>query len=216
MPAPYSFAQALIVEDDDQLRRAVERLLTGWNTPATSVRTVKDARAQLSDLNPDLIITDVRLPDGTGLMVAEAANQLSPAPLVIAMSGVASADEAFELAQHGVHIYLSKPFSPAQLSQKINEALRSSESGVRGGLYERVPMAANVHEFAQRYRLTPRQTTIVQLAVTGTPRRDYPEILGVTENTCKTMIRRLLHKCGARSLADIPRLMLVQGREEEL
>lgn len=202
---PYPFVNALIVEDDVQLRRSVERLLAAWGIPSMTAQTVAEARTMLAG-RPDLVITDVRLPDGTGLMVAEAANALSPAPLVVAMSGVASPSEAFELARHGVHLYLAKPFSPEQLADKLEAALR-------GTSIERIPMAANVQHFVRRYGLTPRQTTLVQLAVSGEPRRRYSEILGVTENTCKTMIRRLLHKCEVKTLAEIPRLILVEQGE---
>lgn len=198
------------MEDDDPLRRSLERLMASWAIPTITARTVREARLMLT-ARPDLVITDVRLPDGNGQMVAEAASALSPAPLVAAMSGVASAAEAFDLAMAGVQIYLGKPFSASQLSAKIEEALQATTN--EGGRVDRVPLAASVHEFALRYQLTPRQIKLVQLAVTGHTRREYPEILGVTENTTKTMIRRLLHKIGARSLADIPRMMLVYRQD---
>lgn len=214
----------MIVEDDDPLRRAIGRLVRSWKVEVVQATSVQEAKAALAETF-DLVITDVRLPDGTGLMVADAAVVRTPAPLMVAISGVASAREAFDLAQRGVHVYVPKPFTPAELTARIEQALTAPEEdpGIPKGSWT-VPMpersqlqlASNVEGFAERHRLTPRQRSLVRLAITGIPRRRYPELLGVTENTCKTMIRRLLHKCGARSLADIPRLMLVEGANQNL
>jgi hypothetical protein len=50
---------------------------------------------------------------------------------------------------------------------------------------------------------------LVRLATAGVPRARCPEMLGISENTCKTLTRRLLQRCGARSVAQIPRLVLM-------
>ena len=221
---PGSFRRALIVEDDEQLRRSLTRLIRSWRVEIVQARSVEEGRELLK--GPfDLVITDVRLPDGTGLMVADLASQCSPVPLIVAMSGVASAGEAFELAQHGVRVYLSKPFTPDDLKEKITEA-QSTPDGTGGipSIAEPTPMlprskvqlASDLEGFVERYRLTPRQESLVRMTIGGVPRSHYAELLGVTENTCKTMIRRLLHKCGARSLAEIPRLMLVESAGNDL
>jgi DNA-binding NtrC family response regulator len=78
----------------------------------------------LLDPPPDLIICDVYLPDGSALKILEATLRLSPEPVKIAVSGHASAEEAFQLARLGVLAYLPKPFSLDQLSATIERVLR--------------------------------------------------------------------------------------------
>ena len=68
-------------------------------------------------------------------------------------------------------------------------------------------------EFAAEYKLTERQVTLLRLVLSELPRNRYAEALSVTENTCKTMVRRVLRKVRAHNLADIPRLMLVRNHD---
>ena len=102
-PRSSRFARALVVDDDDALRRSLVRFLRGMRTEVSEARTLDEALRLLAR-GPDLVMTDVRLPDGSGCAVAEMASRLSPQPLVVAMSGLASASEAFALAQWGVRV----------------------------------------------------------------------------------------------------------------
>jgi DNA-binding NarL/FixJ family response regulator len=63
--------------------------------------------------------------------------------------------------------------------------------------------------FAHRYGVPEREMALVRLATAGVPRNRCPDMLGISENTCKTLTRRLLQRCGARSLAQIPRVVLM-------
>ena len=83
----------------------------------------------LLDPVPDLVICDVRLPDGSAIEVFQATIELLPEPLKIAISGAASPDEAFRLAQLGVRAYLPKPFTLDQLSETV-ERVRNEEPEV--------------------------------------------------------------------------------------
>lgn len=209
------FARALVVDDDDALRRSLVRFLRGMRTEVSEARTLDQALRLLAQ-NPDLVMTDVRLPDGNGCAVAEMASRLNPPPLVVAMSGLASASEAFALAQWGVRVYLAKPFAPSEFMESVQELAGTDLHGKPDG--ERVQhtatsLAVSLALFAQRHAIPEREMALVRLAVAGVPRSRCPGMLGVSENTCKTLIRRLLQRCGARNLADIPRLVLMRQPE---
>ncbi|HKU41910.1 MAG TPA: response regulator transcription factor, partial [Polyangiales bacterium] len=212
------FARALVVDDDDALRRSIVRFLRGMRTEVAEARTLEEALRLLAR-GPDLVMTDVRLPDGSGCAVAEMASRLTPQPLVVAMSGLASASEAFALAQWGVRVYLTKPFAPSDLMDSVCELASAEAQGRPDG--ERVQpqtatsLAVSLALFAQRHAIPEREMALVRLAVAGVPRGRCPTMLGVSENTCKTLIRRLLQRCGARTLAEIPRLVLMRQPELE-
>lgn len=217
MQGPGCFALALIVEDDDELRRAIARITRGWKAETLEAASIAEGHVHLAR-EPDLVVTDVRLPDGSGLEIAAAAAKQRPLPLIVAMSGVASAKEAFELAQHGVNVYLTKPFRPAEFSERVEASLEEPKTLSSSTTWEvpieseiKAQLEANLSSFVDEHKLTPREVQLTKLAISGIPRRRYADMLGVTENTCKTMIRRLLHKCGGRNLADIARLMLLRG-----
>jgi DNA-binding NarL/FixJ family response regulator len=207
------FQRALIVDDDEGLRRALARLVRTWGCEVIEAMSVSEGRRMLAQA-PDLLIVDVRLPDGSGREVAVAAGKLSPRPLMVAMSGLASASEAFALAQQGARIYLTKPFAQQELVEAIEVFLASetsdnSEHGSAG-----LSLNESLSRFEQRYHVTEREMALVRLVMAGVPRSRCPALLNVSENTCKTMTRRLLQRCGARNVADIPRMVLLRESEE--
>jgi DNA-binding NarL/FixJ family response regulator len=212
------FSRALVVDDDDALRRSLVRFLRGLRTEVSEARTLDEALRLLAQ-GPDLVMTDVRLPDGSGCAVAEMASRLSPQPLVVAMSGLASASEAFSLAQWGVRVYLAKPFAPSDLIESVQELAAADAiarpEGERSQIQTATSLAVSLALFAQRHAIPEREMALVRLAVAGVPRSRCPTMLGVSENTCKTLIRRLLQRCGARNLAEIPRLVLMRQPELE-
>ena len=118
--------RVLVVEDDAALRKAVVRTFGGRaDTEVLEAGSAAEARKHLGEPRPpDLMIIDVRLPDASAFEVLDVAQGLSPAPVVVAMSGKASPEEAFRLAQHGVRAYLPKPFSLEELASAV-EAARS-------------------------------------------------------------------------------------------
>jgi DNA-binding NtrC family response regulator len=178
--------RTLVVEDDVALRAAIVRILT----EASSVRvseagTAAEAKLLLSQPPPpDLLIIDVRLPDGPAFEVLELASRLSPAPLIIAMSGKASPDETFRLAQLGVRKYLSKPFSIQQLLSTVETARREvpDYEPVISAWVGRVPM----RELQQEVR---RVMVKEALAQTEGSRSGAARLLKVTRQAVQQMLR---------------------------
>jgi DNA-binding NarL/FixJ family response regulator len=211
------FSGALVVDDDDPFRRSLSRWLRELHIHVSEAKTVAEGTDLLARA-PELIITDVRLPDGNGRKIVEAARRRRPAPLIVAVSGLASAGEAFALAQCGVRVYLMKPFARQELLDGILDVY-GDPSGVSDGLdsgqrgpvviNDDMDLRENLRWFARYYSVPQREMALVQLATSGIPRARCPEMLGISENTCKTLTRRLLQRCGARSLAQIPRLVLM-------
>jgi len=120
LPQP---VRVLIVEDHKPLRQALARAARGWGAEVLEAGSVREAAARLAQ-HPDLVIVDVALPDGNARPIVEQAVRLRPAPAVIAMSGQASAEEAFELARIGARRYLPKPISLEDLNRAVEAALR--------------------------------------------------------------------------------------------
>ena len=114
--------RVLIVEDHKPLRQAIARAARGWGAEVLEAGTVQEAQ-ELLERVPDVVIVDVALPDGQAQPIVEAAVRMRPAPAVIAMSGQASAEEAFQLARSGARRYLRKPISLEELTRSVEEAL---------------------------------------------------------------------------------------------
>jgi DNA-binding NtrC family response regulator len=121
-PAIAPLRRVLIVDDDDLVADTVSAMVRALSLEVLVARTVEEAQSKLTDVQ--LVLLDVRLPDGSGVALAEHAATVRPAPAIIAISGLASPEEAFRLARAGVHSYLPKPFTLAELSAAIDQSRR--------------------------------------------------------------------------------------------
>ena len=119
----------IVVEDDAVLRRAIARIMLDRGAQVSEAGSAAEAKSLLSQAPPpDLLVIDVHLPDETVFEVLELATRNSPAPIVVAMSGKASPEEAFRLAQVGVRAYLAKPFAVRDLESAVETALHEPPS----------------------------------------------------------------------------------------
>lgn len=127
--------RVLIVEDDEPLRQAVVSAARTWSVqvghgetsrsvPLSNIVEAGSVEEGLTRLSQgcDLLIVDVRLGSESGLRIVEAANRLDPAPVMLAVSGQATANEGFHLAALGVRGYLGKPFDMRELRAAIQGA----------------------------------------------------------------------------------------------
>ena len=177
--------RVLIVEDHKPLRQALARAARGWGSEVLEAGSVREASARLAQ-KPDLVIVDVALPDGTARPIVEQAVKMRPAPAVIAMSGQASAEEAFELARIGARRYLAKPISLDDLNRSVDEALAD-----RPNLAPHV--AAHVGNTPMRQVLDEVRGVMVDeaLAREHGSRSGAARILGVSRQAVQQAVRLL-------------------------
>lgn len=175
--------RVLLVDDDVPLLRALRRAFTAWNAEIRECTCLSDAMDAL-DETIDLVVVDVRLPDGTGLSVAQAASQMNPTPLIIALSGSASATEAFRLAQAGVLAYLQKPISLRDLEDAIVRIQASPPSF--GPLVAARVGASNLKQIQADVRRTALNQA---LGLAEGNRTNAARILNVTRQAVQHMMR---------------------------
>lgn len=114
----------LIIEDDELLASALALALAPRCDQVCVARTLGLARDMLEP-PPAVVLVDFALPDGTAEGLLVALNRLRPLPLVIAISGAATSEEAFRIARMGVRAYLPKPFDLDQLLLAWDSALQA-------------------------------------------------------------------------------------------
>jgi DNA-binding NtrC family response regulator len=92
------------------------------------VGTEREARRALARWHPHVLLLDLHLGEegGSGLAVAEHCATLEPAPVIVALSGLADRTETFRLAQLGARAFLEKPFRPAELREAVRSALEEA------------------------------------------------------------------------------------------
>jgi DNA-binding NtrC family response regulator len=100
----------LLVEDDEIMRLSLEDRLRLEGIPVTSVSDLTAARREIANGSLDLVITDVRLPDGSGATLFEDVCRQHPGTPVILITAYVSVPEAVALIKAGAVDYITKPF----------------------------------------------------------------------------------------------------------
>src|SRR5437870_8031452 len=117
----------LIVEDEPLLRKQIAAHLDKLSADVTAADSVQAARKLLADLDFDLVLLDVNLPDGRGTELLKAKN-FPKNTGVIVMTAEGAISGAVEAIRLGALDYLVKPFDPAVLPLVIGRAQSGKRS----------------------------------------------------------------------------------------
>ena len=116
-------AQVLVVDDDRGICECVEMLLERAGHASVITHLGEEGRAQLRTREFDLVITDLRLPDASGLDIVAAAKALHPETQVILMTSFSSVESAIEALRRGANDYIIKPFDNDDFVFSVERAL---------------------------------------------------------------------------------------------
>lgn len=114
--------KVLLLEDDLPLRKSLEHQLRESGYDVASAGTLAAARDQLAQDTFDVVIADVRLPDGEGTDLLEHFRDRPQRPLVIMISGFGTVEAAMECMKQGAFDYLLKPFTHQQVEVSLRKA----------------------------------------------------------------------------------------------
>lgn len=102
-------------------------MLTTWlkrkGFDVISTGKISDARNSISNQSPDLVLSDLRLPDGDGIALLQWMNETKMQVPLIIMTGYAEIQTAVQSIKLGAKDYIAKPINPEELLQKINDTL---------------------------------------------------------------------------------------------
>ena len=117
--------RALLVDDDPSSLEALAELIACEEFVTTTATSVAEARAQLDAAAFDLVLTDLVLPDGSGLELVEAAAGVGAQ--VVLITGHASVETAVQALRRGATDYLTKPLDLARLKTILANVARTRE-----------------------------------------------------------------------------------------
>jgi len=110
----------LIVEDEETLRSNLARYLAGLGHNVRQTDSRQEAMSLLDMESFDIVLTDMRLGDGSGLDLLQEITRLAPFAVTLVMTAYSSTESAVEAFRRGAHDYLVKPISLDELSERIN------------------------------------------------------------------------------------------------
>jgi DNA-binding NtrC family response regulator len=116
-------AVVLVVEDRDALRTMLRLALEAHGHAVVEARDQPDAERALARAQPDVVITDLRLPAGDGLGVLRAVKAIDAAVPVVVMTAYGGIQDAVAAMRDGALDFLAKPVDPDHLSLVVDRAL---------------------------------------------------------------------------------------------
>jgi len=109
----------LIIEDVVTFGLMLKTWFTKKGFEVRTSLSVADAKKEIENAQPNLIISDLRLPDGSGLDLLKWTKDKYPDIVIIMMTNYADIQTAVESIRAGAYDYIAKPFNPEQLLEKI-------------------------------------------------------------------------------------------------
>jgi DNA-binding response OmpR family regulator len=125
-------ALVLVIDDDPQVRTLVSRLLRHEGYEVIEAGDAGEALQQVDNREPDLVLLDVVMPQVDGIDLLAEIRSRSAVPVIMLTALGDEADRILGL-RSGADDYMVKPFSPGELSARIESVLRRSQRPVNSG-----------------------------------------------------------------------------------
>ncbi|MHB8224951.1 sigma-54-dependent transcriptional regulator [Acidithiobacillus sp.] len=123
---------ALIVDDEPNIVELLGITLQGMGIAVTGARSLAEAYTRLAEGAPSLCLSDLRLPDGSGIELVRRLHALHPQVPVAVITAYSSADGAVEAMQAGAFDYMAKPIELTRLRRLISQAVDLSRLSPAG------------------------------------------------------------------------------------
>ncbi len=120
-------SKILVVDDEDAQREIIADVLMRAKYEIKQASNADDAVKEINKDRLDLIITDLRMDNGSGMDVLREAKQLSPETEIIVMTAYGSIESAVEAMRQGAYDYITKPFDKDVLLVSVRKALEHKQ-----------------------------------------------------------------------------------------
>lgn len=186
----------LVVDDEAVIREGVRRVLEGGSYVVETYSSGFGALEALQKGRFDLVITDLKMPEMSGIDVLKSVRALQPHVPVILITGYASVDTAVEAMKNGAADYISKPFAPVLLLEKVATALENGGGATEEAEFEQQVEArhgfhnfiGDSHEMQKVYqRIAHVASTNSTVLITG------------ESGTGKELVARAIHDLSPRN-----------------
>ncbi len=113
----------LIVDDDPTIRSTLADAVSSWGYRTIEAATVATTFSLVDREQPDAVLLDVKLPDGSGISVLKELKKRSAERVIIVITGYGTHADAFEAGMRQADGYITKPIDQVQLRSMLDEAL---------------------------------------------------------------------------------------------
>ena len=184
--------RVLVVDDEADLRELLELTLNRMGLDVDTAADVAQARRLLSHHAYALCLTDMRLPDGTGLALVEQISREAPATPVAVLTAYGSTENAIAALKAGAFDYLAKPVALDALRSLVRSAVQMPAPADRAATAR--PAQAGAQLLGESAAIREVRASIERLA-----RSMAPVAITGESGTGKELAARLVHQSSARA-----------------
>ena len=183
-------ARILVIDDEPAMLENCERLLSREGYACTTLAEPSQFRQVAAALEPDVIVTDLRMPGTDGMTILAAAIADDPARPVILMTAFATVASAVAAVREGAFDYITKPFTADQLLVAVDRAARYRGLSVENrSLRQQVARTINGDGILGA---SPVMTRLLEQAMKVAP-TDANVLITGESGTGKELVARLIH-----------------------
>jgi two-component system response regulator DevR len=209
MSTPSSEIRLLLVDDSQLVRHGIRSVIAHQpSEPRIEVvgeaASIQETLTAAAALKPDIVLLDLRLPDGYGFTACRELLKRQPSLRVLVLTSYMDDEYIYESIAAGAHGYLMKEIDPPGLIAAIIKVYRG-ESIISPALTARVMALVRsrsqpdpAHAFTS---LSPQEKRVLELVAQGKTNREIGDKLGLSDNTVKNYLGSVFEKLNVKGRA---------------
>jgi len=188
-----------LVDDDDSLRGALQRLLAAAGYRVQAYGSAGEFLLAPPADDPGCLLLDLRMPGPSGLELQEALERHGIRLPVVFLTGHGDLSTGVRAMKAGAVDFLTKPVEREALLAAIEQALETDAA-------QRAARAADTQLQTRFAQLTAREREVLDLVVAGRLNKQIADTLGIAERTVKAQRAQVMAKLGAANAAELGRI----------
>lgn len=210
----------LLVDDEPGIRTAVSAYLEDSGYSVTVTASAAQALTAFAANKPDLVISDVMMPQMDGYQLLQALRDRDRTVPIIFLTAKGMTTDRIQGYQAGVDAYLPKPFDPDELvaivdnilqrTPALPEALAQELAEIKA-LLQSKPNTVATEPPPIRVQLTPREQEVLDLVSEGLMNKEIARKLETSIRNIEKYVTRLLNKTGTNSRTELVRFAITYG-----
>jgi two-component system, NtrC family, response regulator PilR len=193
----------LLVDDEPNIIEILEIVLRDEGMEVSTANSGNEALEKLRKADYDVVVSDIRMPDLSGVELLKKAKALTPDTIFVLITAHAGTDSAIEALQHGAYDYLTKPFKMDELRQVVHRALdnkRLKQEAAASPNQPEVQQGQKLFQALYRSQIVGKSAKMLEVYRTiGTVAGGESTILVTGESgTGKELVARAIHEASPR------------------
>jgi two-component system response regulator FixJ len=191
-----------VIDDDEGVRESLAFLLDCSEIATRTYESAKEFIDALPTVERGCIVTDVRMPEMSGIELLSRLRALNVTDPVIVITGHADVPMAIQALRAGVSDFIEKPFSDEAILLAVRSALANLES--------RSEMEAERADIDRRLKsLSGRESEVMEGLVEGKANKVIAYDLDISARTVEVYRANVMTKMGARTLSELVRMVMI-------